>query len=198
MGKNQGKEKERSMKENAGRARRKEKGFQGAALESARFLAAWVLVFLATYIFISIAIGFGPFEIFAANSSALLLNSFGAKTTVVLEEGSVFIIARGTRILISELCTGLFEVALVAAAIIASFGVPRRKRAAGVMGAVLFGFIFNAFRIFASAMQIITTGIEKAEFTHDILFRLSIILVVAIYYYYWAKWASGAWQKDSI
>ena len=159
--------------------------------KNAKFLAAWLIAFSLIYYSISFTIGFQGIESLTAGTSAKILESFGAgKVKVNFDREPVLMQVQGRQIEISELCTGLLETLMLAVAILASFGISWKKRIYGAIGAVIFGFAFNQFRIFVSVMQILNTDALTAELTHDVFFRLSILIVIAGYYYFWFRKAT--------
>ncbi|HIH21822.1 MAG: exosortase/archaeosortase family protein [Candidatus Diapherotrites archaeon] len=161
------------------------------ALKGLKFLAAWLLAFAVLYYGAIAVFGWNGIEGFTAAGAEKILNSFTpSKTSVDFNAEPVVLNVEGKQILISELCTGLLETALLAAAIIASIGIEWRKRIFGAIAAIAFGMAFNQLRIFASIMQILNTDLEFAELTHDLFFRLSLLIVIAGFYYLWFRKAA--------
>ena len=163
--------------------------------KTGKFLIWWVLLFLVIYYIIIALAGWQALEGITAFSSEKVLKSFGVlKIGVDYSQSTVLMSVEGKRIEISELCTGMLETVLLFTAILASFGISWKKRIFGACGALIFGFAFNQLRIFVSIMQILSTEIQIAELTHDFFFRLSLLIVIAGYYYLWFKKATKKGQ----
>ncbi|MDO8647870.1 MAG: exosortase/archaeosortase family protein [Candidatus Diapherotrites archaeon] len=161
--------------------------------KTGKFLIAWILAFLLIYYGAVFAIGWQNIELFTAGSSAKVLQSFdSAKVTVLENTDGVFLKVHGIQIQISDLCTGWLETALLASAILASLGIAWKKRIYGAIGALIFGFAFNQLRIFVTIMQLFGTNVQTAELTHDVFFRLSLLIVIAGFYFVWFRKATKA------
>ena len=161
---------------------------QKELFKNAKFLAAWLALFLLIYYGTTAVFGWQALEALTASTAAGVLKSFGvSQVSVNYSAMPVLMIVEGKQILISELCTGFLEALLLATAVLASFGIALRKRVYGAIGAVIFGFAFNQLRIFVSIMQVLNTDLKVAELTHDFFFRLSLLIVIAGYYYWWFK-----------
>ena len=160
-------------------------------LKNAKFLAAWLALFLLIYYSATAVLGWQALEGVNASTAALVLKSFGVQqVSVNYSAQPVLMLVQGKQILISELCTGFLEALLLATAVLASFGIAWKKRIYGAIFAVIFGFAFNQLRIFVSIMQVLSTDLKIAELTHDVFFRLSLLVVIAGYYYWWFKRAT--------
>lgn len=161
--------------------------------KNAKFLAVWLALALMLYYAIPALAGWERIEGMTAAGAEKVLKGFGVTNVKVnFEREPVLMNVEGVKIGISELCTGLLETLLLATAIIASFGIHWKKRIIGAVAALAFGLAFNQFRIFVSIMQILNTDLQTAELTHDVFFRLSILIVIAGFYYWWFRKATAS------
>ena len=169
---------------------------QGGVLQNAgrkelvknlKFLAFWACLFILIYYGTVLAFGWGSIEGFTAQSSQKILSAMGQKASLELAGEFPILGIAGKEIAISELCTGWLETAVLISAVLASIGIAWRKRIYGAIGALAFGFAFNQLRIVVSTMQLLSTDLQTAELTHDIFFRLSLLVVIAGFYYWWFK-----------
>lgn len=160
--------------------------------QSAKFIVAVIVVTVVLYYgLIFEVLGIQNIEHFTALVTQAMLKGVGVQSTVIANAEPVILQVQGISILISELCTGMLETILLFSAVISSFGIPARKRIFGAIGALVFGFAFNQLRIFVSIMQLLHESVQVAELTHDLMFRISIIIVIAGYYAVWFKWAAS-------
>jgi len=110
-------------------------------------------------------------------------SSFGEPVIILLEKIEL-------PIAISYLCTGLLETVIISSAIISSFGITLKSRILGVVGALIALVAFNVFRIVASILIIIYFGLNLANFSHDVLFRVFLFFSIAGIYFVWFRWAT--------
>lgn len=160
-------------------------------VQNFKFLIALLALFIAIYYGLIALIGIKAFEEFTAFSVQKMLEGVGVQGKVFAMQEPVQMLVQNTGIVISELCTGLLEIALLVSAILASFGISLKKRVYGAVFAVFAGTGFNLLRVFASTMQAVSAGKELAVLTHDVLFRMSLLLVIAGMYLLWFKYATG-------
>lgn len=159
------------------------------AKKAAKFLVALAILYFALYYTIIYSVGLQPLESAAAQGSVIALNALGENARISSTQEPVQLSVQGKTIEISELCTGLLETLLVFSAVVASFGISWKKRALGAVAAIFAIYVFNIVRIAASVMQILSTPIEFADLTHNLLFRASLFAVIAGYYFVWFRWA---------
>lgn len=86
---------------------------------------------------------------------------------------------------ISPLCSGLLEMILLGAAILATPTKPWGSRVRGLVVGIALLFILNLTRIILTIMQIQHTSLAFATFTHDVLFRIVLIMGFALIYAGW-------------
>ncbi|PJA18548.1 MAG: hypothetical protein COX63_02140, partial [Candidatus Diapherotrites archaeon CG_4_10_14_0_2_um_filter_31_5] len=114
-----------------------------------------------------------------------------AKIVVVFTGGEivvqqpVMILAENFSVQISYLCTGLMEFIVLVAAIIATTGIKKEKKLIGIIRAGIAVFLFNAGRIIITISLIEKTDLQTIELAHDLLFRISLFVLIAGYYFVW-------------
>jgi len=156
-------------------------------VKNLKFLALWAVLFILLYYGTIALIGWNGIEGLTAQSSQKILALIGQKASLSLSGEFPVLSIQGKEIAISELCTGWLETAILCAAILASIGIAWKKRICGAIWALAFGLAFNQLRIVVSTMQLLSTDLQTAELTHDILFRLSLLAVIAGFYYLWFR-----------
>ena len=165
-------------------------------MEEAKKAGRFVLTFAAAYITIlflsGILLPLQAIEALVANAVMLVLSLFGFSGKIVLQEPVLMQFSNGVVAQISELCTGKTETLIIMAAILASWGISWKKRLAGALAGVAVAFAFNIARI-AITVAVISAGgdLQLVEFTHNILFRLTLFAVIAGFYAVWFLWATG-------
>jgi exosortase/archaeosortase family protein len=86
---------------------------------------------------------------------------------------------------ITNLCAGDIEIILMTAIILSTFDRSWRQRLFGVLGGILIVLIINPLRIAAVIAVGYYSSWQWADFTHDVLFRLTLLVVIVGYYYIW-------------
>ncbi len=169
----------------------------------------FVLGFAFFYILLSSI--FLPFEdsakLFTGENAEFLIGLQGIETSesgfYELEEGAMeknvysFYIGE-IQIVISMLCTGVFEIIILVSAILASFGITWKKKIVGVIIGIVSGIVFNTLRVWITINIILTQSPEVIEFTHDILFRITLFLYIMIVYVLWFLWANDQLEIKSL
>ena len=177
------------MKKGKGRAK-------GALLEAVKFVLVFGAVFLALS-YAGSAIGLDrQMALLSANASAFALNALGQNAELFYAGNWPIIILSSFSAEINYLCTGLLELTVLVSAMIASFGISRRKRAIGIIAGIAIGITFNAMRIVLTVLALLYAEAKTAELAHDLLFRLSIIFVIAGIYWVWFSWATKSEKKN--
>jgi exosortase/archaeosortase family protein len=151
--------------------------------EAARFVLVFALVAGAFY-FLSEPLALG-LRAFAASSSAFLLNLFGVPASVYFDSGEPFLRTPDLVAAIIELCSGRLELAVLLGVILASRDRSLRDRLAGAAGAFAFVFVVNPARI-------ALTVTNFSPLLHEVLFRLTILVLIVGYY---ALWYLGPWPR---
>lgn len=109
--------------------------------------------------------------------------------TRVISQTPIRFWAENHLIEVSPLCAGLLEMILLTSAIIATRGASVRKKIKGIGFGIVVLYVFNVLRIVFTVQQIVHTPISFAELTHDVLFRLILVVGFAAVYAYWLKTA---------
>lgn len=157
-----------------------------------KFLLVFVIIYGLLYFGFNFIVPLEIFEFFIASIVMSLLGIAGVKGSIVLQEPVLILLESGLEIQISYLCTGLMEIFIVIGAVLASLGIEMRKRIIGVIAGVVFAFVFNIFRIAATIL--IALGNPESlvlELAHDVLFRLTLFVVIAGFYIVWFLWATN-------
>jgi exosortase/archaeosortase family protein len=160
----------------------------------------FVLGFIVSYLLLStLMYSFSnETKIFTGAISQGLLLTQGTQTTFVgviefeRESAYSFVInSTNQLIVISWLCTGALEIIILISAMLASFGIKFKKKLVGIGAAIFGGLIFNFIRIWITLNIIMSQNAEVFELSHDILFRLTLLLYIIILYVVWFNWAEG-------
>jgi len=153
------------------------------AVKGGKFLLILILV----YVIFSLLIGLIPLEwieLLLAKVVLFFLNLTGMNGEIVFQE-PVLILFENFSVQISYLCTGLLEFVLLVSAVIATEGIKRKKKIFGIIGAGIVTFVFNIVRIVFTVSLISESSLEVIELTHDVLFRISLFVLIAGYYFLW-------------
>ncbi len=155
------------------------------AKKTGRFLALFVLIYLV----LSVVVPFIIPELLVKQAIAQITAAF-FNGVVGAAENPLVEFASGSTIEISFLCTGLTELFIIVAVILASIGISVRKRIIGAVVAAVAVFALNIFRIFATVGIILGSGsLELIELTHNIFFRAFLFVSIAAIYIAWFYWA---------
>ncbi|MDP6670253.1 MAG: exosortase/archaeosortase family protein [archaeon] len=155
------------------------------ARKTGRFVGLFVVVYLI------LSIGFYaiiPEPDLQHGIAGLTATIFSGEVTT--EENPVVSLPSGVKIEISPLCTGMLELFIIVAAILASVGISLKKRAAGAALAAVIIFVLNIFRISFTTLLILgVDSLEVIELAHDLLFRIFLFVSIAAIYIAWFYWA---------
>lgn len=154
--------------------------------KTGRFLLFFVLAYLVLSGIFWAIFPLQKTELLVANASLFILSLFGISGKVIVQEPILLNLSNGTSIVFSELCTGAMEMLIIVSAIIASHGIEWRKRIFGAAASVFVVQAFNLTRI-ASTVLVISgnNSLETIEFTHNVLFRVFLFIVIAGTYMAW-------------
>ncbi|MEM4662944.1 MAG: archaeosortase/exosortase family protein [Candidatus Diapherotrites archaeon] len=152
---------------------------------ASKFLLVFVFSFLIlSFIFYSLFLEITAHVI--AIIASKLLGIFGYSSEVILGEPVIIIVNAKYMIEISYLCTGLLETAVIISAILASFGIDLKKRGLGVIIGIIFVNSLNIFRILVTIFAITNTQDSVyLEFIHNVLFKVTLFVGIALYYAIW-------------
>lgn len=154
-----------------------------------RFLMFFLVVY-AALISIYFAVPAIETEKAVAETELGILNLFGIRGTVSVQEAAIISLQNGQQIQISGLCTGIEELIILVSAIIASIGISWKKRIIGAIAGAIIAVAFNYLRITATIFIILSTSdLGIIEFTHNILFRIFLFATIAVSYIAWFQWA---------
>jgi len=171
------------------------------AVKTGRFLLYFILVYLVFSMLAKGIVGIETIELWVAGNVLGILSFFGQTGTVSLTETALIQLDSGIAIEISELCTGLMETMLIVGAIIASIGMSWKKRLIGAGATLIIAVIFNHLRIVVTTLLILgTNDLTLIEFTHNILFRITLLVIIAglyIIWFYWAASTDSSFSKKS-
>ena len=121
---------------------------------------------------------------FTASAAHVLLGLIGVPAQLVFGLEPTIII-NSISAQITNLCAGDVEIALLMAIILATWDRTWRQRAFGCIFGLLLIFIVNPIRI----TIVLGTGYYGnwgiANFAHDVLFRISLLIIIVLYYYIW-------------
>ncbi|MFA5357672.1 MAG: exosortase/archaeosortase family protein [archaeon] len=161
----------------------------------------FILGFIFFYLLISTFVSFVPQSFFESATGLTvksLLSAQGIEVRGAVKAvegfGEVFVMQVGNgaaakEIIISWLCSGVFEIIILICAILASFGVKWRKKFQGIGVAAVAGFFFNALRVWITVNIALTQNIQVVEFAHDLLFRAALFIYITGFYVLWFFWA---------
>jgi exosortase/archaeosortase family protein len=80
------------------------------------------------------------------------------------------------------LCSGVLEISVLAGVIFASMDVSFKKRVEGFVLSVFFIEFLNTSRI---VLSVLALGSKSFVFFHDFLFRLTLIIGIVLFYFFW-------------
>ncbi|MFH0954475.1 MAG: exosortase/archaeosortase family protein [Candidatus Micrarchaeota archaeon] len=130
-----------------------------------------------------------------AETSSKILSVLGVANRTGVQTNAFIQIENGPKIIINNLCTGILETVILAAAILASFEAGWKKRIAGAAAAVAAIFVFNQIRILVTVLLILKSSVEVAVISHEIFFRIFLFVAIAGFYWVWLVWSSKK-KKD--
>lgn len=164
------------------------KSHKGVA-NAARFVALFLACFLVfIYGVIPASAGFWQFMgNFHAHAASGLLSSFGVPSSV---SGNVIILDVGgqeTGFVITQLCSGDIEIALLASLLLASFDVLLVWRVLGALLGAGFLLLMNPLRIAITLWITRDAGMETGDFYHSLVFRLFLFVLLLFYYFAWYR-----------
>lgn len=153
-------------------------------LKGGVFLAWFAAFAFAAFLVLSIPFIANLFAWLAATLSNFLLNAFGVPTTIEWREFP-HLLSRGFDAEVGDVCWGKLEFAVLFGIIFASADRSLRSRAKGfAAGLALLALVFNPIRIAVSLAFV-------HPIVHDVLFRLTLVAVLVVYYALWYTWLSA-------
>ncbi len=155
-----------------------------------KFILMFVIVFVLLNI-ITIIVPLKFFEKPIADTTLKYIQLKGIEGSVNFSEPITITTNTGLTIIISYLCTGLLELFVLWASIISSKGISWKNRTIGIIFAFVGTMIFNFIRIFTTIEFILNKNLKIVEFVHDILFRITLLIVIVGLYAVWFWWATN-------
>lgn len=165
------------------------KGLQRAVLFVLAFLACFIVLL---YMVVPLSPGFWEgVGIWHAQTAQSILAVFGLESSV---EGNVLTMEVGGEevgFLISRLCSGDVEIALLVSLLLASFDVLLIWRMVGALAGTAFLLLMNPLRIAVTLMVTKDSGLEAGDFYHTVIFRLFLFVLLVLYYFAWYRVFAG-------
>lgn len=158
---------------------RKEYAFESNFAKGARFLVLFIIFAATAYALLAFTpvkhgLGFA-----AASSSQLALQALGVQSQrTVLENGNYALLANGFTAELNDACAALIEIAVLFGIVFASFEKTPADRIKGFAAGLLLLLILNPIRIALSIIYI-------DPLVHDVLFRVTLIIVIVGFYAVW-------------
>ncbi len=154
--------------------------------DAAKFVSGFTISSAIIYLLLSLT--GSVLNKIAAYSAAAVANNFFE--TTVAETGllphlqgfanGVFFDAE-----ISALCSGALELAVMGGLVFASRDKPFKERLKGIFLGTIVLLVFNPIRIF---LTLSTVGTPLLIVFHDALFRISLVILLAVFYALWYYW----------
>jgi len=119
--------------------------------------------------------------------SSVVLNLLGIPS-VMISGVPPIITAGALTAQIVPLCVGDIELAVLIAAILSTADRKWKERIHGAVMAIVFVFIINPIRIALTLGAGAWLGIDAMVFLHTFLFRLTLLVVLVVFYAAWYLW----------
>lgn len=161
---------------------------ESVAGDAAKFTLAFALSAVVIY-FALFLTGNLLHEIAARSSEAVGEWLFAGKISV--KEGGAFPhlvgVANGVpfEAQVNDLCAGWLELAVMAGLVLASRDKPLRERIKAIFLGALLLLLYNPFRI---ALTLASVGTPFFAIVHDVLFRISLVILLVVFYAFWYYW----------
>ncbi len=160
------------------------KNIKSESMKAAKFIAVFVLVFVA----LSAVVSMIPLQLFEMPVAIAIKGFFagqGIDAVITPTEPVLLRTQRGVNVSVSYLCTGVLESIVWIAIISASLGIERRKRIAGIFYGLAGIASFNLVRIFITLLIALNADTNTVEFIHNVLFRVTLFIVIVGFYGIW-------------
>jgi len=148
---------------------------------SASFLVFILLVIPLTSSFWE---GMGSFH---AGAVQWVLSGWGIESQANGNILSMEVRGEGIDFLISQLCSGDIEIALLVSLLVASLDVLLIWRVFGGIVGIIFLLLMNPLRIAVTLAITKDSGMAAGDFYHGIIFRLFLFVVLVLYYFAWYR-----------
>lgn len=160
---------------------------QLAIARAVRFVSVFAISFLVIMnVVIPLTSGFWDgMGAWHAESVQGILGSAGVESTVSGNILTMEVQGQDVDFLISRLCSGDVEIALLISLLLASFDVLLIWRLVGAFIGTGFLLLMNPLRIAVTLLLTKDSGMEAGDFYHNILFRLFLFVLLVLYYFIW-------------
>jgi exosortase/archaeosortase family protein len=154
-----------------------------------RFVSVFVLTFLLfLYVIIPATAGFWEgMGAWHAEMVSGLLSSVGIESSVSGNVLTMDVQGQDVDFVISQLCSGDVEIALLISLLVASFDVLLIWRILGSLIGLAFLLLMNPIRIFITLIITKDSGMEAGDFYHSFIFRLFLFVLLVLYYFAWYR-----------
>jgi exosortase/archaeosortase family protein len=166
-------------------------------VNAGRFALVFLVSFLLfLYIIIPLAAGFweGMGSVHAGLVHGLL-SMAGVESSVSGNVLTMEVGGESVDFVISQLCSGDVEIALLASLLIASFDVLLIWRILGALLGAGVLLLLNPVRIAITLLITKEEGIDAGDFYHTLIFRLFLFVILVLYYFAWYRVFVGRKSK---
>jgi len=163
-------------------------------LKGLKFVAVFALAALSSYLLLSLLFS-KAFAAIAAYSSQFILSLLGVSSSISFAENPHLISPLFDAELVN-LCWGLVEMAVVTGLVLASDDRKIFDRAWGALLGIISVLFFNALRIAVTLKLFNPVEPFASAIAHDLLFRISLVLVIVGYYAFWYVFLTAKFMKN--
>ncbi len=174
--------------------KRVKKALNAGALDNAILFVLFFLVIFLVFVYVLNPLFSGVWEsiaAFHAEGAHKILDFLGEESYA---NGNILIAPVGgtpIRFVVSQLCSGDVEVAVLAALILATISIPLFWRLVGAVFGAIVIIALNPFRIALTIYITASVGLEAGDFYHSVIFRLFLFFVLLLYYFIWFRLVEG-------
>lgn len=151
----------------------------------ATFFTFKILLFFSIFITLLSFINLYPLKVFVAKGVSFLLTLFGVPHVLIFSSPEPSIFVDNVEAQIKDLCVGHMEIALICSIILACDDRSVKSRVLGAFCSIPFVFFLNPLRISVVLFFGHYFSWPFADFIHDVLFRLTLFIVILIYFLIW-------------
>jgi exosortase/archaeosortase family protein len=160
--------------------------FSSAELKKGLHFLIGIGCFYTLFYIIISSIDLYVLKAFSASAAHALLGVFGVPAQLILQGLAEPTILVGNVIAqINNLCAGDIEIALLFAIVLETWDRTWRQRIWGCIFGFLLIMIINPLRIAIVLAAGHYASWSTADLAHDLLFRVSLIIIIVLYYYVW-------------
>lgn len=158
-----------------------------ALMRAARFVGVFLACFLIfIYLILPLTSGFWDgMGVFHAQAVQGILGAAGVESQVSGNILTMQVQGDSVDFIISRLCSGDIEIALLVSLLIASFDVLLIWRLVGAFFGTVLLLLLNPLRIALTLLLTKDSGLEAGDFYHNIIFRLFLFVLLVLYYFVW-------------